>query len=251
MDNNLIRKGERLDDLNLGGLKLLQDPNQFCFGVDAVLLADFAAGAIKKDAAVMDMCSGNGIIAVLLTHKSSAKHITALEIQEGAASLAERSVRLNDLCSKVTVVNNDLKNAAEIFGKSIFDNVVCNPPYKQFGGGLINENSASAAARHEIFCTLEDVIRVSSELLAPGGKLSMIHRPERLADIIILMKKYKIEPKRLRFVHPSSGKTAAMILIEGAYCGRPWLKLEPPLYIYKENGHEYTDEINSIYERGR
>ncbi len=249
MNRKFIKQNERIDDLNLNNLRLIQNPNQFCFGVDAVLLADFAAKGIKKDAEVMDMCSGNGVIAILLTHKSSARHIVGLEIQEAAAEMAARSVKLNNLEDKIEIVCGDLKEAADKFGKSVFNNIVCNPPYKEYGGGLINENKASAIARHEIMCSAEDVIASAEHLLTPGGKLAMIHRPERLVDLIILMKKHKIEPKRLRFVHPSYQKTASMILIEGSYCGRPKLLLEPPLYIYEPGSTDYTDEINAIYER--
>lgn len=248
-NGTLINNCERIDDLNLGGLKIIQNPTQFCFGVDAVLLADFAAKGIKKDAEVLDMCSGNGIIPIILSHKSHAGRITGLEIQECVAEMACRSITLNGLEAKIKIICDDLCRGSEIFGRSSFNNIICNPPYKENGGGLRNKHSVSAIARHEILCSLEDVIRVSAELLIPGGKLAVIHRPERLCDIFCLMRKYKIEPKRLRMVHPSPGKTATMVLAEGAYCGKPKLFLDPPLYIHDENG-EYTDEINMIYERG-
>jgi len=243
-----IKEFERIDDLNLNGLRIIQNPEWFCFGVDAVLLSNFAAEGIKKGAEVLDMCSGNGIIPILLTHKSEAKQITGLEIQEIVAKMALRSVALNNLNGKIKMICGDLRRGSEIFGRSSFNNIVCNPPYKEIGGGLKNKHSVSAIARHEIMCSLEDVIRVSAELLTPGGKIALIHRPERLADIIWHMRSNKIEPKRLRMVHPSPNKTATMVLIEGAYCGKPKLFLEPPLYIHDENG-EYTDEINEIYER--
>lgn len=249
MKNDLINDYERLDDLNIGGLRIIQNPSQFCFGVDAVLLADFASYGIKKQNKVIDLCSGNGIIPILLTHKTAETDIVGLEIQEDIAEMAMRSVKFNDIGDRVDVICGDLKNANQEFGKSSFNNVTCNPPYKEYGGGLINKHSASAIARHEIMCNLEDIIKVSAELLIPQGKLAMIHRPERLIDIVTLMRKYKIEPKRLRFIHPSANKTATMILVEGAYCGKPKLFLEPPLYIYEGTGTNYTSEINSIYER--
>ncbi len=247
--NNILKKNERIDDLNLDGLKIIQNPSQFCFGVDAVLLAYFAAQGIKKWARVLDLCSGNGIIPILLTHKSAAEHITGLEIQSAVAEMAGRSVALNRLEAQIDIVCGDLRHGSEIFGRSSFHNITCNPPYKENGGGIKNKFDVSAIARHEIMCNLEDVIKVSAELLTPGGKLALIHRPERLADIFWHMRNNKIEPKRLRMVHPSYGKTATMVLVEGAYCGRPKLFLEPPLYIHKSDGSGYTEEIDLIYER--
>lgn len=244
-----LRENERIDDLNLNRLRIIQNPNQFCFGVDAVLLAHFAAQGIKNGANVLDLCSGNGIIPILLTHKSEAENIRGLEIQSAVAEMANRSVKLNRLDGKISIICGDLKNGSEIFGKSSFNNITCNPPYKENGSGLKNKTDVSAIARHEIMCNLEDVIKTSSELLMPGGKLAMVHRPERLADIFWHMRNNKIEPKRLRMVHPSHGKTAAMVLVEGTYCGRPKLFLESPLYIHKDGSQEYTEEIDIIYER--
>ena len=246
----MIYPYERLDDLQTGGLKLIQNPSWFCFGVDAVLLSDFASKGIKKDARVLDLCSGSGIIPILLTRKSQASFITGLEIQSEVADMAKRSVELNSLSDKVEMLCGDLKDGAKLFGKSSFDNISCNPPYKENLGGLKNKEDNMTISRHEVLCSLEDIISVSADILKPYGKLSMIHRPERLADILCLMRKYKIEPKRLRFVHPSPSKTATMILIEGAKCGKPKLFLDPPLYVHDENGN-YTDEINEIYGRDK
>lgn len=248
MEQNLILSNERVDDLQLNGLKIIQNPEWFCFGTDAVLLSDFAAKGIKKDAVILDMCSGNGIISLLLSAKSAAKKIYSLEVQKDVSEMAKRSVLMNGLEGKISGICGDLKDGESIFGRSFFNNIICNPPYKEFGGGLVNKNDPVTIARHEILCSLEDIIRVSSILLKPYGKLSLIHRPERLADILCLMREYKIEPKRLRFIHPSPSKTAAMIMVEGAYCGGRKLHLEPPLYIYKEKG-VYSDEINEIYGR--
>ena len=248
MEQNLILSNERVDDLQLNGLKIIQNPEWFCFGTDAVLLSDFAAKGIKKDAVILDMCSGNGIISLLLSVKSAAKKIYSLEVQRDVSEMAKRSVLMNGLEGKISGICGDLKDGESIFGRSFFNNIICNPPYKEFGGGLVNKNDPVTIARHEILCSLEDIIRVSSILLKPYGKLSLIHRPERLADILCLMREYKIEPKRLRFIHPSPSKTATMIMVEGAYCGGRKLPLEPPLYIYKEKG-VYSDEINEIYGR--
>ena len=246
----MVQPFERLDDLQCGGLKIIQNPDWFCFGVDAVLLTHYAALSIKKGAAVLDLCSGNGIIPILLSHKCNAKNITGLEIQETVAEMAQRSIALNNIGERVCMICGDLKRAIEIFGKSKFDNITCNPPYKENFGGLKNKLDTVTVARHEILCSLEDIISVSSALLNFGGKLTMVHRPERLADIFCLMRKHKIEPKRLRFVHPSPKRTATMVLVEGARGGNPKLFLDPPLYIYGENG-EYTAEINEIYERDK
>jgi len=249
MGENLIYDYERLDDLQTKtNLHLIQNPKWFCFGVDAVLLSDFAAVTVKKNADVLDLCCGNGIIPLLLTEKTQARHITGLEIQRPVAEMAERSVKWNGLQERVKICCGDLKDAEGVFGRDVFDNITCNPPYKENNGGLKNATDSVTIARHEIFCTLEDIIRVSAKCLKPYGKLCMIHRPERLADIICLMREARIEPKRLRFVHPSPSKTATMILIEGAKYGKPKLFLESPLYIYNEAG-EYSEEINRIYGR--
>ncbi len=248
MDLSLLRSGERLDDLQRDGLHLIQNPDWFCFGVDAVLLADYASKSIKKDSRVLDLCSGNGIIPLLLSAKSAAGEITGLEIQEPVCEMAERSVRLNHLEDKIRMVSGDLKEADTLFGRSFFQYITCNPPYKEAGSGILSSTDTVTLARHEVLCSLEDIVRVSSIILEPLGKLCLIHRPDRLADILCLMRKYDIEPKRLRFVHPSAGKTATMILVEGARQGKPRLFLDPPLYIYESPG-VYSQEIHQIYGR--
>lgn len=248
MESSYVYENERIDDLQLGGLKLIQNPEWFCFGVDAVLLADFAKRSIKKDFKVVDFCTGNGIIPILLSAKTKAKSILGMEIQECVADLAERNVKFNVLENKVCILNEDVKNAAEVLGRSSVDFITCNPPYKETNGGLKNSDDVVTIARHEILCSLEDIIVSSEKLLKPGGKLALIHRPERLIDIIWLMRQNKIEPKRLRFIHPYPEKTATMILVEGAKHGGKKLFLEPPLYIYDEN-RNYTEEINRIYGR--
>ncbi len=248
MDLSLLRPEERLDDLQCQNLHLIQNPHWFCFGVDAVLLAHYASQSIKKNARVLDLCSGNGIVPLLLSAKSQASQITGLEIQEPVFEMACRSVKLNHLEDKIQMICGDLKDAESIFGRSFFQYITCNPPYKEAGSGILSSTDTVTLARHEVLCSLEDIIRVSSIILEPLGKLCMIHRPERLADILCLMRKYGIEPKRLRFVHPSYEKTATMILVEGARQGKPRLFLDPPLYIYQKPGI-YSKEINEIYGR--
>ncbi len=249
MGKVMVHPFERVDDLQTpNGYKLIQNPDWFCFGVDAVLLSHFAAQTIKPKTKILDLCSGNGIIPVLLAEKTSAAHIDGLEVQTDVAEMAARSVEMNDLQERIKITCGDLRCALEYYPKASFDGVCCNPPYKEDLGGIKNPTDTLAIARHEIMCNLEDVIKNSESLLVPGGKLYIIHRPERLADILCLMRENRIEPKRLRFVHPSAGKTATMVLVEGAKHGKPKLFLDPPLYVHKEDGG-YTDEINEIYGR--
>ena len=250
MELDLVRPEERIDDLQLNGLTLIQNPKWFCFGVDAVLLADYAAKNIKKGSKVLDLCTGNGIIPLLLSQKSQADSLVGLEIQPQVAEMANRSVLLNGLETKIRIETGDLKDAIERFGRSSFQYITCNPPYKEAGGGLVNQTDTTTLARHEILCTLEDVVRVSSNILKPLGKLCMIHRPERLIDLITLTKQYGLEPKRLRFVHPYPDKTATMVLLEAVRGGKPKLFLDPPLYIYRSPGI-YSEEIDRIYGRER
>ena len=244
-----VYENERIDDLKTpNGYRLIQNPDWFCFGVDAVLLADFAANTIKPTFRILDMCTGNGIVPILLCEKTKNTSVSGIEIQSPVAEMASRSVKLNRLEERISITEGDLKCAAEIFGKSSFDAVTCNPPYKENFGGLKNSTDTVTIARHEILCSLEDVIESAEKVLKPAGKLYMIHRPERLADILCLMREFRIEPKRLRFIHPSPNKTATMILVEGAKHGKPKLFLEPPLYVHDENGN-YTEEIEQIYNR--
>jgi len=241
-----ILDNERVDDLQYKGLKLIQKVNGFCFGIDAVLLANFAD--VKRGHNVIDLGTGTGIIPVLLAGKTEARKIIGLEIQPEMAGMAARSVRLNGLENKVEIVCGDLKDSVKMFGASKFNVVVTNPPYMNQGGGLVNPEDTKAISRHEIKCSLEDVIKASSGLLIPGGQLAMVHRPGRLVDIIYLMRTYRIEPKYIRFVHPSPYKKANLVLIKGAKNGNPQLKMMEPLYVYNENG-KYSDEINKIYCR--
>lgn len=246
MDHNIF-DDERIDDLQYKGLKLIQKKSGFCFGVDAVLLSDFVD--VRKNDKVLDMCSGTGIIGILIAAKTDASKVTGLEIQCGISDMAERSVRLNGLESKIDIVCGDLKNGIKLFGPSSYNVVVTNPPYMSRDGGLKNPSDTKAISRHEILCTLEDIVRVSARLLVPGGRFSMVHRPGRLADIICLMRSNGIEPKLLRMVHPSPYKKPNLVLIEGTRGGKPLLKVLGPLYVYDGNGN-YSDEINRIYNRG-
>lgn len=241
-----LLENERIDDLQYKGLKIIQKVNGFCFGVDAVLLANFVD--VKKGDMVLDLGTGTGIIPILLAGKTEAERITGLEIQEDMVEMAVRSVRLNNLEHRVEILAMDIKKCLESLKPSSYNVVVSNPPYMNMGGGLVNPSDAKAIARHEILCTLEDVIRTASKLLTPGGQFAMVHRPNRLVDILCLMRAYSIEPKYIRFVHPSPYKKANLLLIKGTRGGNPQLKMLEPLYVYDENG-KYSDEINRIYQR--
>lgn len=236
--------GERVDDLQRNGYKIIQNPQKFCFGMDVVLLSGFAR--IKSGENCLDLGCGNGIIPILLAGKTEGRHFTGLEIQPYSADLARRSVALNHLEDRISIVEGDIKDASGIFGASSFDIITVNPPYMTGSHGLTNQDEAKTIARHEVLCSLEDVIRESAKLLAPGGRFFMVHRPFRLAEIISLMSAYRIEPKRMRLVHPYADREPNMVLIEGLRGGRPRMTVERPLIVYREPGR-YTDEIYDIY----
>lgn len=245
LNNNIINNDiETLDDLQ-NGLYIIQRRDGFRFGIDAVLLSDFARGCKGR---AVDLCSGTGIVALLLAAKTGLKHIEAVELQPVMAEMAQRSVKYNGLDERVHVKCADLLDAPKLYGKSCFDTVTVNPPYMKAGSGIINAGDMKTISRHEVSCTLEDVIRVSSELLKQGGSLYMVHRPSRLADIFCAMRKYKLEPKLLRFVASKYGKEANMVLVHGIRNAKSDLKLLPQLYVYNEDG-SYTKEINDIYGR--
>lgn len=236
-----LKKNERIDDLQYKGLKIIQNTSGFCFGIDAVLLANFAKGMKRADT-VVDLCTGTGIIAVLLCGKTNAKNIIGVEIQEEYAEMANRSVMLNNIQDRVKILNKDLNKLSEEVQAASVDAVTVNPPYKKVGSGIINDADSMTIARHEVSCTLEDVIKESSRLLKSGGTFYMVHRPERLVDIFCLMRNYKIEPKRVMFVHPTVNKAPNIVLIEGSKNGGSFLKFENPLYVYDEDGN-YTNEL--------
>lgn len=239
-----LKEDERLDDLQRNGLHIIQKQSGFCFGMDAVLLSGFAA--VKRGETVLDLGTGTGIIPLLLSAKTEGKAFTGLEIQQEIAEMAARSVIWNHLQDRITIVQGDIREASRIFGTASFDIITVNPPYMNDMHGLKNPSMARAIARHEILCTLEDVVRESSRILKPGGKLYMVHRPHRLIEILGTMTGYKLEPKRLKMVHPFQDKAANMVLIEAAKGGGAWMKVEAPLIVYKEPG-VYMDEIYDIY----
>ncbi len=235
---------ERLDELHRNGYKIIQNPERFCFGMDAVLLSGFAS-ALEGER-VLDLGTGTGIIPILMAAKTPADHLMGLEIQEESADMARRSVAYNDLEDRIDIVTGDIKDASRLFGASSFDVITTNPPYMIADHGLVNPDEAKAVARHEIKCTLEDVISQSAKVLKPGGRFFMVHRPFRLSEIFSLMTAYKLEPKRMRMVYPYLDAEPNMVLIEGVRGGKPRLSVEKPLIVYKERG-KYTDEIYDIY----
>lgn len=241
--NNLF-ENERIDDLQRNHYKIIQNTKKFCFGMDAVLLSGFAK--VKEGEQVLDLGTGTGIIPILLEAKTKGKHFSGLEIQEESASMAKRSVELNNLQDKIDIVVGDIKEASNIFGAASFDVVTTNPPYMTDSHGLLNPNMEKAIARHELLCTLEDVIRESSKLLKTNGRFYMVHRPFRLAEIIVVMKKYKLEVKHMRFVHAFIDKEPNMVLIEAMKGGKPRVTVDSPLIVYKEPG-VYNEEIYEIY----
>jgi tRNA1(Val) A37 N6-methylase TrmN6 len=246
MKMGFIKHDETLDDLQLNGINIIQKKEAFRFGVDAVLLADFAK--IRKSMSVIDLCTGGGIVPFLIAGKTQAKNIIGVEIQEDMVEMAIRSVKLNKLEDRIEFIKGDLKDIKLLKTLPKADVVTVNPPYKLKNSGIINPDDKNAIARHEICCTLEDVIIAARNVLKDNGKMYMVHRPERLADIFCLMRKYKIEPKRVKMIHPSMKKAPNIVLIEGHKDGGAFLKWDEPIYVHNEDG-SYTYEIDKIYGR--
>lgn len=235
---------EQTDDLLVKNLKILQKKNGFRYGTDAVLLSDFAGRNIKGS--VLDLCSGTAIVPLLLSVRENISKISALEIQPDIADMAKRSVMLNKLEHKIDMVCGDLKNADSIFAKKSFDAVTCNPPYMKVGGAVTNSSDTKIISRHEVCCTLDDVIAVSRKMLKNQGRLFMVHKPNRLAEIIHTMCIHHIEPKHMRLVYAHKGKEPSLVLIEGLSGGKSEMRIDPPLYIFGENG-KYSEELKKIY----
>ena len=244
LKENLLKPGERIDDLQREGYAIIQNPSKFCFGMDAVLLTGFSN--LKKNDKVADLGTGTGIIPILLEAKNKGSLFYALEIQEESVDMANRSVILNGLEEKIKIVQGDIKEASSLLGRASFDVVTSNPPYMTNSHGLVNEGEPKAIARHELLCSLEDVIREASALLKENGRFYMVHRPFRLAEIFAQMNKYRLEPKRMRMVHPYVDKEPNMVLIEGIKGAKPMIKVESPLIVY-DSPNVYNKEIYEIY----
>ena len=239
-----ILEDERVDDLQRNGYHIIQKRNGFCFGMDAVLLAGFAR--VNPGERAIDLGTGTGIIPILLEARYEGEHYTGLEIQEEVAEMARRSVRLNGLEDKVDIALGDIREASVRFGRAQFDVVTSNPPYMNDAHGIKNPGDAKAIARHEVLCTLDDVVREGTRVLKPGGRFYMVHRPRRLIEILQTMKQYGLEPKRMKFVHPYKDREANMVLIEAVRGGKALMKVEAPVIVFDENG-EYSQEIRTTY----
>lgn len=239
-----LREGERIDELQRNGYRIIQSGKLFCFGMDAVLLSGFAR--VRAGERALDLGTGTGIIPILLAAKTEGRHFTGLEISETSADMARRSVALNGLSERMEIVHGDIKEAGELFAPASFDVVTSNPPYMIGQHGLVNPDVEKAAARHEILCTFEDVARAAARLLRPGGRFYLVHRPFRLAEIIRTLSEYKLEPKRMKLVYPYVDKEPNMVLLEAVRGGRPRMTVEKPLIVYESPG-VYTEEITGIY----
>ena len=244
MTEPVLKDTERLDDLECRGYRIIQDPSGFCFGMDAVLLSAFVR--CGPDAKCLDLGTGNGVIPLLMCGKDKGSSFCGLEILEDYADRARRSVRLNGLEDRIRISTGDLKEAEKFYPAASFDVVTCNPPYMLADHGIISENHDKMAARHELFCTLEDVVRAAAVMLAPKGQFFMVHRPFRLTDILTLMRRYSLEPKELQMVQPFADKEPNLVLVRGARGGRPGMKVRETLTVYESPGN-YTREVLRMY----
>ena len=246
-ENIILKENERIDDLEYKGLKIIQNKDGFCFGIDSILLSDFAKN-IKKEARVLDLGTGTGIIATLLCEKTELSEITGIEVQEEVADMAKRSIQLNHLEDRFKIIQDNILNLNNHFEKNTFDVIVTNPPYKKKETGIQNEDIRKLISRHEVEANIEDFIKISKDMLKDKGEFYIVYRPERLVDLLTLMRKYKIEPKKIRFVYSNVNAVSKLVLVQGVKNARPFLKLEPNLYIYDEKGI-YTEEILKIYNK--
>lgn len=242
-----INENERIDDLEINNFKIIQKNNSFCFGIDSVLLSDFAK-EIKDGSKVVDLGTGTGILSILLCAKTKLSQIIGIEIQEEMAEMADRSSKLNNLQDKFQVINSDIKNLNEKLPYNEFDAIIMNPPYMELNTGKININENKFISRHEVTASLEDFIITSKNLLKDKGSVYIVHRPNRLIDLCYLLRKHKLEPKILKMVYPKKNSQANLILIKAVKNGGAFLKVSKPLYVYENNG-EYTKEILKIYNK--
>lgn len=245
MNSDILKIGERLDDLQCRGYHIIQNKDIFCFGMDAVLLSDFTTSKPKGN--VIDLGTGTGVIPILMKGRDKGAHFTGLEIQEYSADMARRSVVYNNLSEDIAIVCGDIKEVPCIFKAASFDVVTSNPPYISETHGLLNETEPKNIARHEILLNLEDVVKAAAYLLKEGGNFAMVHKPFRLAEIIRLLSKYRLEPKRICMVQPYLDKEPNMVLIEANKGGKPMVKVEPTLVVYNKDG-SYTEDLLHRYE---
>ncbi len=239
-----LKDNERVDELQRNGYRIIQNPEKFCFGMDAVLLTGFARA--RQEDRLLDLGTGTGIIPLLMEAKYHCAHLTGLEIQPESADMAARSVELNGLTDKIDIVTGDIKEADNIFQSASFDCITCNPPYMIGRHGIVNPDAPKAVARHELLCTFEDVAAQTGKLLKPGGHFFLVHRPFRLAEIMTTLVRFQLEPKRMQLVYPYVDKEPNMVLIEAVRGGRSRMTVEKPLIVYREPG-VYMPEIYEIY----
>lgn len=248
-ENIKLKENERIDDLQYKGLRVIQNNKGFCFGIDSVILSDFAKN-IKENSKVVDLGTGSGVISLLLCGKTKLKEIIGIEIQEDVAEMAERSIKLNQLENKFKIFNVNINRIFEekVLQKNQYDVVVMNPPYKEVGTGKTNDDENKLIARHEVKATLSEFIATAARLLKDKGELYLVHKPERTVDIMQKMRENKIEPKEMKVVYPYKNAEASLILIKGVKGGKKFFKIDKPMVIYEENG-EYTKQIKDIYEQ--
>lgn len=244
-----LKEDEVIDDLEFEDLKIIQNKKWFKYGIDSVLLSDFAK-KMKKDSKVLDIGTGTGIISLLLSKKTNCKEIVGIEVQEKVAEMAERSVKLNHLENKIKIINDNILNIEKYYGPEYFDYVVTNPPYQKKNSGIKSETEVQLISRHEVLCTLEDIIAKSSRVLRDNGTIYMINRPERLVDILWYLRKYRLEPKEIRFVQSKYNEKPILVLVKGVKYSGEFVKVLEPLIIYNNDG-QYSDEILKIYNRGK
>ncbi len=242
-----LKENERLDDLQLNKLKIIQNKKWFCYGIDSVLLSDFAK-EIRENSTVLDLGAGNGILGLLLCGKTKLKTVIGVEIQDEVCEMATRTILFNGLQDRFQMIHGDIKNVTNIIPRESFDAVVSNPPYKKKDSGIQNNNETKVISRHEILCNLNDIIKAACYALKEKGTFYMVHRPERLADIIATLREYRIEPKVIKFVYPKINKKPNLVLIKSTKYGNSFLDIKEPIIVYDGNG-EYTDEIKKIYGR--
>ena len=247
-----LDENERLDDLGINNLKIIQNKNYFCFGVDSVLLANYIVSNSASNV-IVDLCSGGGVLSIVSSFKKKYKKIFSVELQQSMYDLLIKNISLNDLSSKICPINADVKDVSairekilECTGNGVVDVIVCNPPYKKCGTGCVNPNDIKYIARHEVFCNLEDIFKTSSSLLNNRGKLYLVHKPERLVDLFCIARKYNLEPKNLTMVQPTINRKPSIVLVEYVKNGGNELVISKPIIEYDEYGN-YTDEICSIY----
>lgn len=244
--DNFLNTNERLEDLGIGDLKIIQNPDCFCFGIDAVLLAWFASGGVKRRSKVIDLGTGTGIIPLLLYGRREVECIQALEIQENMVEMARRSVACNELQKHIEIIHGDIRNPGKAVVPTSYDVVVSNPPYMKVEHGFTCSTETKAISRQEILCNIEDIVVFAKKMLKDRGKLFLVHKADRIGDIVATMRTHRIEPKRLQFVHPYVDKPANLVLVEGIKAGKPYVIAEPPIVVYEAKG-SYTETINKIY----